>query len=447
MISKFKRLVEDPHKKELLAGSFSALLIKMAGLIMGYALVVYLGRNYGAEAVGIYQISVQFAMVLAIVSLLGFDQAIIRFSSELVKKRAFFELKSLMKMFGSIALIFSVLLSIIVYKYSNEIAGLLLKDEGLSLIFKSLAMLLPFLMLNVLFVEFLRGLKKIKASEFLRLFATRFLNFITLVSILWVVEFNHYIPVISFEIASILSFILALYFVYKYMSQEEVLTCQAGCTKSRRFYISTSITMYQSALLMILSNQFLMFILAYYGTPKEVGIYNTAFQVATLGVFVFSSVVAIGAPKYSELYNSNDKCNFQRVVRLSSKVIFWATGSISIITIIFAEWIMSFFGSEFVDGTSILVVLSIGNLINALTGPGGVILDMVGAQKIRRNILILNTSLTVILSFMIVPSFGGLGLAYVILINMILGNFLAVFYIYRKMGVNITYFPLYGSIK
>lgn len=439
MISKFNNIVTNPHKKELLKGTAETMIIKILGMIIGYIFIMILSRNYGAETIGIYQIALQFMGVMTTIAIFGFNQSIIRFTAELVSKNYISELKYLLKKFSLISFCFSVILAILVYIFSENLAENFLKDKNLALIFQMLSFVLPFFTLNILYVEFIRGLKKIKTSEFLRLFSIKFLNLIGFLIALWFVEFNNYIPIITYEIALMLSFSLAFYFAYTYMKEKEVFNTIEEPKKDRK-YISTSFTMFQSTLLMIASNQGLVFILAYYTTPAEVGIYNVAFQIAALSIFLFSAITTITAPKYSELYY-NDKENFKKTVRFSSKLVFWTTGSLSIMTIILSSWLMSIFGEEFVSGSTILIILSIGNFINAFTGSSGVLLDMVGREHIRRNIHILNTSITLSLSFILIPLFGSIGLAYILLINMIIGNFIGVYYVHKNLDVNMIYLP------
>lgn len=439
MISKFKKLVEDPHKKELLKGSAETMSIKIAGMFVSYAFIMYLSRNYGAQSVGIYQISIQFITAMAIISLLGFNQSIIRYSAEMVARKQIDELKKVLKMFGFIGFGVSFLFAVIVYAFAEDIAEKLIKDKQLSFIFETLAIVLPLLTLNLLCVELIRGLKKIKTSEFLRLFSTNFFALILFLTSLWLVDFNNYLPIISYEIAVVLSFFLASYFVFKYLKQQ-VSSELFVKHKTTSEYILTSFTMYQSILLMMLSSQGLTFILAYYSTPADVGIYNVAFQIAALSLFVFAAITTITAPKYSELYQGDIEV-FKRAVRFSSKLVFWTTGTISIMTLVLSNWLMSIFGEEFVLGASILIILSVANFVNAFTGSSGVLLDMVGKQQVRRNIQLLNVTITLILAFVFIPHYGGLGLAYILLINTTISNFLGVYYVYKNLGVNMIYLP------
>jgi len=300
--------------------------------------------------------------------------------------------------------------------------------------------MLPFFTLNNLFVETLRGLKKIKISEFFRLFSIRFFNLVGFLIAIWLVKFNNLLPIFTFEIAMFLSFILVFYFSQKYL-KEKLVDNEDEKERTKRDYISTSFTMYQSILLMMMSNQVLVFILAYYTDPAEVGVYNVAFQIANLVIFISGALSTVLMPKFSEVYH-NDRDNFKNIVRFSSKLFFWSTGVLSIISIVYADSLMAIFGSEFVAGSIFLIILSIGNFLNAITGIGGGILDMVGKQHIRRNLLLFNTTVAIVLGTYLIRQYGALGLAYTVLVRMSISSILSVYFMKKLFDINLIYIPM-----
>ncbi len=440
MINKVKILLLDDHKREILRGSFETILIKIAGLLVGLVFIATLSNKYGAEAVGIYQIAVQFILVISMISLLGFNQAIILFSAQLASKKHISELKKVVINYSLITFAFSVLISLLVAIFSKELASSLLKDDQLSGIFIFISFSIPIYALNLLYVEFIRGLKKIKLSEFLRVFFIRFLNLVLFLLLVTFFNYNVYWPVITYEVAILVTFLFSLFYVVSAINLKKVENVVDIGTKKNK-YFSTSFTMYQSILLMLMSSNVAVFVLAYYSNPAEVGIYNIAFQLAALTTFVFSAVTTILAPKFSELHLNNIN-EFKKTVRFSSKIIFWTTGTISIITIVLSGWLMRLFGNEFDSGQMILVVLSLANLINSMTGPSGVLLDMVGRQHIRRNILLISTIITLILAFILINRFGAIGLAYALLVDSIICNCIGVVYVKKELGINLIYIPL-----
>ena len=102
---------------------------------------------------------------------------------------------------------------------------------------------------------------------------------------------------------------------------------------------------------------------------------------------------------------------------------------------------MFVFGAEFATAWPVLVMLCAANFINAFTGASGNLLDMTGGHKLRKNILLANAILTVLIAFFAIQKFGVVGVAIGYLFNMCFGNFIGVYVVYRKLGINMMYFP------
>jgi len=438
-INKLKATLLDPHKKELLKGSAESIVIKLASILIGYVFIMILSRNYGAKAVGIYQIALRFMTVTALISLFGFNNSIIRFTAELVSKNHIKELVRVQKKFSLISSSISTVMAVGVFVFSEELAEQFLKDKNLAIVFQSVSIAMPFFTLNQLYVEIIRGFKKIKVSEFFRLFSVRFFNLIGFLIAIWILKFNNFLPVITLVIAMVISFILVLIFIKKYFKEKLPYNINEKLRVDRK-YISTSFTMYQSVLLMVLSNQALVFVLAYYTNPAEVGVYNVAFQIASLTILITQSIASILMPKFSESFYSH-KNDFSSLVSFSAKIFFWSSAISSIITIIFSDLLMGLFGDEFASNSFLLIILSCANLFNASTGVGGLIVDMIGLQKIRRNILFINTTLTLLLSFLLIPTYGAYGASLVFMFNVIFGNIIGIAVLKSKINLWVIYLP------
>jgi O-antigen/teichoic acid export membrane protein len=446
LINKYKNILNtSKHKKELLIGSIQTIFIKIIGLLIGYAFIMLLSRNYGANTVGVYNICLQFITVSGLIVLLGFNQSIVRYSAQLVASKNIAMLVTLIKKITVIIFVFALIGSITIYMYSTQLAIILFKEEQLTPLFMLLSFILPVFALNILFIEAIRGFKKIIVSEFLRLFSTKLFTLLIFLFALCLVKFNTYLPFLSFVVATVMTFVVSTYFLIKFVKEFKKYDISGVNDVSHISYISTSFTMYQSIMFITITNQVVIMILAYFTTPASVGIYSVALQLAALSTFAFSAVITITGPRYSELFHNSSKEDFQETVLFCSKLVFWTSGSTALFTIIFSPWLMGMFGDEFKSGSLILIVLSLGNFINAFTGTGGLILDMTGKQSIRRNITLLGILIVLPLCFIVIPHYGGIGLALIILINQIIGNFASVYYVRKILGINIFYLPIFNK--
>ena len=105
---------------------------------------------------------------------------------------------------------------------------------------------------------------------------------------------------------------------------------------------------------------------------------------------------------------------------------------IALIILLFSKELLSIFGQEFIVGSTVLVTLTIGQLINAACGSVINVLNMVGDQIAARNIIIFATSINLVLNYFLISSIGIEGAAIATTISTLTWNSLAVLYIYKK---------------
>lgn len=113
---------------------------------------------------------------------------------------------------------------------------------------------------------------------------------------------------------------------------------------------------------------------------RAAGVYGAAAKTAMLVGLVLVAVNAVSAPIFSSLFASGRHDELQRMVSAMSHWIFWPSLALSLLIGFLAEPILSLFGSGFAAGESILVVLLIGQVVNAAAGSVGWLLLVTGHQ-------------------------------------------------------------------
>ena len=183
--------------------------------------------------------------------------------------------------------------------------------------------------------------------------------------------------------------------------------------------------------------------LGMFSTTENVGIYNVALKLASITSFILYAVNTIAAPKFSELFWSNKMEELKKVVRLSSKLIFGVSFPFLILFVVFSKFFVGLFGKEFIAGQTALVILSIGQFVNAASGSVGYFMNMTGRQIVYRNIILVATALNIILNYILIPVYGLNGAAIATAISMSMWNITSVIYLRAKLKVN-TFYPGFG---
>ena len=99
---------------------------------------------------------------------------------------------------------------------------------------------------------------------------------------------------------------------------------------------------------------------------SEVGIYRVAMQIALLVIFGLKTVNAIQGPHVAHLYATGDMKKLQKMITKSSQAVaLFALVSVILILLFGKFFIEIAFGPEFKDAYVPLVILCVGQLINA----------------------------------------------------------------------------------
>lgn len=134
-----------------------------------------------------------------------------------------------------------------------------------------------------------------------------------------------------------------------------------------------------SALALGLSHANLILLGALRGA-EEVALYNAAGKTAWLAAFVLMAVNAVIGPYFGALHDRDDRAGLQQLLRKAMRWIAWPTFLIVGSLVASSPWILGWFGPSYRVATPILLVLAIGALVNALSGPVALLLNTTGHQ-------------------------------------------------------------------
>ena len=103
--------------------------------------------------------------------------------------------------------------------------------------------------------------------------------------------------------------------------------------------------------------------------------------------------------------------------------------------IVFGREILSLFGSEFQAGYQALVILTAGQIVNAMTGPVGFLLTMTGNQGAATRVEIASAALQVVLVITLLPIWGIEGAALGIAVATVVRNLVMFVVAWRLTGI------------
>jgi O-antigen/teichoic acid export membrane protein len=432
------KINDDEHLKEILKGSSIAFLLRIVGIAAGYIFTLLITRGYGAEAMGAFALSFTLLQISSVIGRLGMDTALLRFVAEYSSQGKWEVVKDIYKKAIKLVLPFSIILSITIFFLSGYIAKIVFKKPHLELYFKIASIgIVPFVLLFI-HTESLRGLKKIKEYMLLQQAGIFILASILLGGITLLIQFNqstnlpiNQIPlsiyIFSVFIISLTAFLLwkkQLANPYPLVSQyvEEQINRPINETLSYSTILSVSIPMLFSSSMALIMGWTDTIILGILKTEKEVGIYSVALRVSMITSITLMAINTIAAPKFAEFWGKGDIKGLAKVAQQSTKLIFWTSFPILLLFLIFPKPILGIFGEEFKAGAVALMILTIGQFINAACGSVGYILQMTGHQKFHQNVILIGAIMNIVLNWILIPVYGIVGAAIASAISVVFWN-------------------------
>lgn len=176
----------------------------------------------------------------------------------------------------------------------------------------------------------------------------------------------------------------------------------------------------------------------------EAGVYGAVVRVSELARFGLQAINSIAAPLIAELYHSGRHGELQHLTTWAARGAFGVASVISIVLFLVGPFILGLFGAEFENGYLPLLILLVGQLFNSFAGVVGFVMMMTGQQYQSMRILIAAAGANLILNALLIPVWGLAGGAVATAATMLLWNVWMVWYVRRKIGVDVTIFGNLG---
>ena len=457
-MAKFReKFNSDIHLTELIKGSGVALVLRIIGIIAGYIFTLLVTRTLGAKVWGIFSLSLVVLQIASVIGRFGMDTALLRFTAEYTAKKEIGTLKEIYKRALILVVPFSILVAISFYYLSPLLANKFFHKPYLTDYFRiSSFMVAPFVIL-LIHSESIRGLKKIKEYMFLQQ-TGGFVIAVILFLIGSAFIKSYLLPFISYALAILILALISIYIwkrqiqglisinqQFNYSTNESTSESLDNSTNQLTSYsaiLNVSFPMLFSSSLALTMSWTDTIMLGIFRSTQEVGVYNVALKVSMMTSLTLVAINTIAAPKFAEFWGKGDIKGLARVARQSTKLIFWTSFPVFMTFLIFPKLILGFFGEEFKKGTIALIVLTIGQFLNSISGSVNCILIMSDNKKIVNFNLFIAALLNIVINFFLTPMYGIIGAAISSMISLVYWNLLAIIFVKIKLGFFACNFPL-----
>ncbi|MGH6862439.1 MAG: lipopolysaccharide biosynthesis protein, partial [Phyllobacterium sp.] len=178
--------------------------------------------------------------------------------------------------------------------------------------------------------------------------------------------------------------------------------------------------------------------------PDKVATYFATVKLLALVHFVYFSVKAGAAQRYSELMHAHDHAQLSAFARDTARWTFWPSLAMALILLLLGKPLLSLFGAQFTDGYPLLFILAVGVIARASVGPAESLLNMAGKQKICAAVYAATLIVNICLSIVLIPAYGLVGAAFATAFSMVFEAATLTLTVYKRL--NITMFVFAGRM-
>ena len=437
MFDQFNSLIANEHFKEVLKGGVVTFGVKILTLLVGFFTTWFISIYYGAGTLGQLALLNSIVGMVTIFTVLGMNSSLVRLVPEHIVKYSFYSAVMAYKKSIIFVTIVSFLIAIAYSFFYKGIAENIFDKSELLWLFILVG---PLIFIKSIFsvnISMIQALKNVKVLAFFQLIQPlMFTSFILIGTYLF---FDKTLPIYAQVMVNILLLLFSIIVILKLTSKQD---SSHKLQKIRHYdLLSLSLPMMITGVFTTIIFQTDTIMIGMMQTDVDVGVYSVVMKLASLTSFVLLSVNTFAAPKYSELYHQGKMEDLKFVAQGFSKILLFITLLMAVIMIIFGQYILSFFGEEFIVGYSALILIVVGWIFNAWAGPVVAMMNMINLHKEVQNIYIIVALVNILLNGLLIPKFGITGAAIASMMSAILINLFTVFIVFKKEGFFILYLP------
>ena len=399
--------------------------------IFGFLFSLAAARLMGADVYGKLMYVTVIITMLSLVTKLGLTQGLVQFISRLTENNRIEERNSIISFSFLLVSVFSIILSVILFIFSDFIALNIFNNQELASLLKVMSPILILLSLIELTPGIFRGLKIVKYQVLGRDLIQSFIRLI-MVLILGYLGYKIYGLVAAFYLSMAFSL---LYLFYKLYDLNLFGKIKCKFITSYKEILIFSAPLLISSILHYSVSKIDIFMIGYFLNTSSVGIYTVALKIGTLTNFLLFSINSMFAPNITTLYYNNQMVKLEKLYQVITKWVLGINLSVFFLFIILSKEIMNVFGTEFIIGWIALILITAGQVVNAGVGSAGLINVMTGYPKSELYVSIIVFVINVTLNYFLIPIYGIEGAAFASLISIGVMNLLRLYILYNRLEI------------
>ena len=420
--------------RRLISGGSWAFSGKVLTVFTALAVNALLARLLTPESLGAYFLTLSLVTISVSVAQFGLNLAVVRFVAESIVKGQLSRAAKSVKIvfiFGAIGAV--IVAFILISGVGNWLAMEVFNSVLIKSVIGFAALWIVVMTFQNLSAETFRGFNDIRCATIFGGLLTGVLSALLFTSLWMFKHDSNLIQVILLSItAGIINALIALF----------LLRLRYNRIKGRdnsltgKDVLVVAWPLWLSSLTILVLAQVDLWILGIFISQQDVAVYGAAVRMVILISMPLLIVNAVIPPIITEMHATGNRKQLEKTLRKTTTIAAIPALIVVLLFILFGSSILSFiYGDYYKLGSTALMVLSIGKLVDVVSGSCGFALAMTGHQKTIMLISIVCCLFVIGVSILLVKPYGLVGVASASAAGTILWNFLALFAVKKKINI------------
>ena len=393
-----------------------------------FAIAILLARWLGAEDYGLYVLAISAASLFAGLSLLGLDDAMVRYVAIMADRRDRAGLWGTLQIgFGVSAVVASVV-GAVMFVAARPIAEGIFHEPALTPLLRLFAIVVPFLAISNVLLGVARGFGRMDYATVGEKIVQSIVR-LAIVAVLALFGSLHlYGAAVAFGIADVAASVALIVLLHRIVSLRP--PWRRAARRDVRAVFGFALPLWMSGVLRQFRRNVETVLLAALATVSDVGVYSVVGRI-TLVSGLFSSALYVSVkPILARLHDRGDAVALSAVYTAGTRWMLGVSLPVVLVMVLYPSQLLTIFGSSFEGGATALIVLALAQLADAATGICQPILDMTGHTRLK---LANTVAWTIVLSIgaaLMIPRWGVTGAAVASLVAVSVVNVAALVEVY-----------------
>lgn len=398
-------MTDNKTVDELATQSSITLFGNIIQIFAGFLLVVAATRLLGSELYGVFTLALSITYVLLGLTNLKVYKAVDYFVPQHLAEDSYGEAKGTIVSVLLLAATGAVIGALIIVLFSSHLAEFF-DEPRLSPLLLVLCLLLPLRSISRVFFVSFTAIKRMDYRVIVEYICLP-LSKIGIFIILMFMGFEIFSLVFGYIIATALGVFVSIVIIYQRVSWFSRVSAQYPV---KRTLINYSAPLALAGIVTTMLGQLDYLLIGYFLESDSVAVYRVAYELGTGLIIVLTAVTPIFKPMIAEVIGDSQQIMFR--YQLATRWIIILTFPV-FVTLVLAPriYLQLLFTPEFSGGWPVVSILAVGYLINAVSGPEGMILEGLGYTRVTFLNSLLMISINAGLGILLIPRFGIVGAA------------------------------------